>query len=147
MIRDLKNAPILPNDSGNNLKNETLVQERCILRHCIHGHLVTLPQWTYLNPRFVIHWPENRRKPARCHRSQLSLLLITHTQCRPSITLRVVDDVTGVYGYYVTDKYPFGPICTFGVHEPSFGKVPPLRWHDETSDNTTDDNGDRINGH
>lgn len=56
-------------------------------------------------------------------------------------------DINGVYGYYVTDKYPFGPICTFGVHEPSFGKVPPLRWHDETSDNTTDANGDRINGH
>ncbi|MBT6432400.1 MAG: YHYH protein [Deltaproteobacteria bacterium] len=56
-------------------------------------------------------------------------------------------DANGVYGYYVTDKYPFGPTCTFGVHEPSFGKVPPLRWHDETSDNTVDDNGDRINGH
>jgi hypothetical protein len=25
--------------------------------------------------------------------------------------------------------------------------VPPLRWHDETSDNTHDDHGDRINGH
>jgi len=56
-------------------------------------------------------------------------------------------DVHGVYGYYVTDSYPFAPICTFGVHEPSFGKVPPLRWHDETSENTLDDNGDRINGH
>jgi hypothetical protein len=56
-------------------------------------------------------------------------------------------DINGVYGYYVTDKYPFAPICTFGIHEPSFGKAPPLRWHDETSDNTTDDNGDKINGH
>ena len=56
-------------------------------------------------------------------------------------------DIHGVYGYYITDKYPYAPICTFGVHEPSFGKVPPLRWHDETSDNTTDDNGDKINGH
>jgi hypothetical protein len=56
-------------------------------------------------------------------------------------------DAHGVYGYYVTDDYPFGPICTFGVHEPSFGKVPPLRWHDETPENTLDDNGDRINGH
>lgn len=56
-------------------------------------------------------------------------------------------DINGVYGYYVTDKYPFAPVCTFGVHEPSFGKVPPIRWHDETSENTTDDNGDRINGH
>ena len=56
-------------------------------------------------------------------------------------------DIHGVYGYYITDAYPFAPICTFGVHEPSFGKVPPLRWHDETPDNTIDDNGDRINGH
>ena len=53
----------------------------------------------------------------------------------------------GVYGYYVTDKYPFAPICTFGVHEPSFGKVPPLRWDDETEDNTKDSNGVLINGH
>ena len=56
-------------------------------------------------------------------------------------------DINGIYGYYITDKYPFGPICTFGVHEPSFGKVPPLRWHDETSENTHDDNGHPINGH
>ena len=56
-------------------------------------------------------------------------------------------DINGVYGYYITDKYPFGPICTFGVHEPSFGKVPPLRWHDETSENTVDDDGHSINGH
>jgi len=56
-------------------------------------------------------------------------------------------DINGIYGYYVTDKYPFGPICTFGVHEPSFGEVPPLRWHDETSENTHDDNGERIDGH
>jgi hypothetical protein len=56
-------------------------------------------------------------------------------------------DINGVYGYYITDKYPFAPICTFGVHEPSFGKAPPLRWHDETSDNTIDDDGDKINGH
>jgi len=56
-------------------------------------------------------------------------------------------DINGVYGYYITSKYPFGPICTFGVHEPSFGKVPPLRWDQETPENTTDDNGDRITGH
>jgi hypothetical protein len=31
--------------------------------------------------------------------------------------------------------------------EPSFGKVPPIRWDDETTANTTDDNGNLINGH
>ena len=56
-------------------------------------------------------------------------------------------DIDGVYGYYVTDKYPFGPICTFGVHEPSFGKVPPLRWDDETEENTKDSNNVLITGH
>ena len=56
-------------------------------------------------------------------------------------------DINGVYGYYVTDKYPFGPICSFGVHEPSFGKVPPLRWNDESEDNNKDSNGVLINGH
>ena len=56
-------------------------------------------------------------------------------------------DIHGVYGYYITDKYPFGPICTFGVHEPSFGKVPPLRWDDETEENTKDSNNVLINGH
>ena len=56
-------------------------------------------------------------------------------------------DLNGVYGYYITDQYPFGPICTFGEHEPSFGKVPPLRWDDETPANTTDENGDLLNGH
>jgi len=56
-------------------------------------------------------------------------------------------DINGVYGYYVTDKYPFAPICTFGVHEPSFGKVPPLRWDDETEENTKDSNNVLINGH
>ena len=56
-------------------------------------------------------------------------------------------DINGVYGYYVTDTYPYAPICTFGVHEPSFGKVPPLRWHNETTENTHDDHGQKINGH
>jgi hypothetical protein len=56
-------------------------------------------------------------------------------------------DINGIYGYYVTDEYPFGPICTFGIHEPSFGKVPPLRWDDETVENTTDEYGEKINGH
>ena len=56
-------------------------------------------------------------------------------------------DINGVYGYYITDTYPYGPICTFGVHEPSFGKVPPLRWNDETQENTHDDHGHKINGH
>lgn len=56
-------------------------------------------------------------------------------------------DINGVYGYYVTDTYPFGPICTFGEHEPSMGKTPPYRWDDETDENTLDENGDLINGH
>ena len=56
-------------------------------------------------------------------------------------------DINGVYGYYITAKYPFAPICTFGVHEPSFGKVPPLRWDDETEENTKDSNNVLINGH
>jgi len=56
-------------------------------------------------------------------------------------------DINGVYGYYTTDKYPFAPPCTFGVHEPSFGKVPPLRWNEETEENTKDSNGALINGH
>lgn len=56
-------------------------------------------------------------------------------------------DGNGVYGYYITDTYPFGPICTFGAHEPSFGKAPPLRWDVETPENTTDVDGERINGH
>lgn len=34
-------------------------------------------------------------------------------------------DVNGDYGYYVTDKYPFSPPCTFGLRDPSFGKVSP----------------------
>ena len=56
-------------------------------------------------------------------------------------------DINGVYGYYITHTYPYAPICTFGVHEPSFGKVPPLRWHNETTENTHDDHGHKINGH
>jgi cysteine-rich repeat protein len=56
-------------------------------------------------------------------------------------------DVNGVYGYYITDAYPYAPICTFGVHEPSFGKVPPLRWDDESPANTLDDTGNPLNGH
>lgn len=34
-------------------------------------------------------------------------------------------DINGDYGYYVTDKYPFTPPCTFGARDPSFGKVSP----------------------
>ena len=34
-------------------------------------------------------------------------------------------DVNGDYGYYITDKYPFTPPCTFGVREPSFSKKTP----------------------
>jgi hypothetical protein len=34
-------------------------------------------------------------------------------------------DVNGDYGYYVTDKYPFTPPCTFGDRDPSFGKISP----------------------
>jgi len=34
-------------------------------------------------------------------------------------------DVNGDYGYYITDKYPFTPPCTFGVRDPSFGKESP----------------------
>ena len=34
-------------------------------------------------------------------------------------------DVNGDYGYYVTDKYPFTPPCTFGDRDPSFGKRSP----------------------
>ena len=58
-------------------------------------------------------------------------------------------DINGVYGYYITEDYPYGPICTFGVHEPSFGKVPPLRWDDEEANllATEDELGDKINGH
>ena len=31
----------------------------------------------------------------------------------------------GDYGYYVTDKYPFTPPCTYGERDPSFGKISP----------------------
>jgi len=34
-------------------------------------------------------------------------------------------DVNGDYGYYITDKYPFTPPCTFGTRNPSFGKESP----------------------
>ena len=34
-------------------------------------------------------------------------------------------DINGDYGYYITDKYPFTPPCTFGVRDPSFGKESP----------------------
>ena len=34
-------------------------------------------------------------------------------------------DVNGDYGYYITDKYPFTPPCTFGVRDPSFSKKSP----------------------
>jgi len=34
-------------------------------------------------------------------------------------------DVNGDYGYYITDKYPFTPPCTFGLRDPSFGKESP----------------------
>ena len=34
-------------------------------------------------------------------------------------------DINGDYGYYITDKYPFIPPCTFGVRNPSFGKRHP----------------------
>ena len=34
-------------------------------------------------------------------------------------------DVNGDYGYYITDKYPFTPPCTFGTRDPSFGKKSP----------------------
>ncbi len=34
-------------------------------------------------------------------------------------------DINGDYGYYITDKYPFTPPCTFGTRDPSFGKVSP----------------------
>lgn len=34
-------------------------------------------------------------------------------------------DMHGDYGYYVTDKYPFAPPCTFGQRDPSFGKPEP----------------------
>lgn len=34
-------------------------------------------------------------------------------------------DVNGDYGYYITDKYPFTPPCTFGAREPSFSKQSP----------------------
>jgi len=34
-------------------------------------------------------------------------------------------DVNGDYGYYITDKYPFTPPCTFGARDPSFGKKSP----------------------
>jgi len=39
--------------------------------------------------------------------------------------------------------------CTFGIHEPSFGKVPPLRWDDELANpsETIDELGNKINGH
>ena len=34
-------------------------------------------------------------------------------------------DVNGDYGYYITDKYPFTPPCTFGVRDTSFSKESP----------------------
>lgn len=34
-------------------------------------------------------------------------------------------DINGDYGYYITDKYPFTPPCTFGTRDPSFGKRSP----------------------
>lgn len=34
-------------------------------------------------------------------------------------------DGNGDYGYYITDKYPFTPPCTFGPRDPSFGKRSP----------------------
>lgn len=34
-------------------------------------------------------------------------------------------DVNGDYGYYITDKYPFTPPCTFGDRDLSFGKRSP----------------------
>jgi hypothetical protein len=34
-------------------------------------------------------------------------------------------DVNGDYGYYITDKYPFTPPCTFGDRDSSFGKRSP----------------------
>ena len=34
-------------------------------------------------------------------------------------------DINGDYGYYITDKYPFTPPCTFGIRDPSFGKESP----------------------
>ena len=34
-------------------------------------------------------------------------------------------DLNGDYGYYITDKYPFTPPCTFGVRDPSFSKESP----------------------
>ena len=34
-------------------------------------------------------------------------------------------DVKGDYGYYIPDKYPFTPPCTFGARDPSFGKKSP----------------------
>jgi len=33
--------------------------------------------------------------------------------------------VNGDYGYYITDKYPFTPPCTFGARDPSFSKQSP----------------------
>jgi len=36
-----------------------------------------------------------------------------------------VYDINGDYGYYITDKYPFTPPCTFGVRDPSFSKESP----------------------
>lgn len=34
-------------------------------------------------------------------------------------------DSNGDYGYYISDKYPFAPPCTFGARDPSFGKLSP----------------------
>jgi hypothetical protein len=34
-------------------------------------------------------------------------------------------DINGDHGYYITDKYPFAPPCTFGDRDPSFGKEAP----------------------
>ena len=34
-------------------------------------------------------------------------------------------DINGDYGYYITDKYPFTPPCTFGLREFSFSKKSP----------------------
>jgi len=34
-------------------------------------------------------------------------------------------DGEGVYGYYITDKYPFTPPCTMGARDASFSKISP----------------------
>ena len=53
-------------------------------------------------------------------------------------------DINGDYGYYITDKYPFSPPCVFGIVEPSFSKVPPLRWDDENHNDSVEQG---TNGH